>query len=324
MRRVTATVLALSCLGLSGCADRPPSSPFAGTWVTMLADHPFIVVTVRESAGAYSGELVRPAHFTTSDFVRFTGMGPDVVTESISHADVRGGRLHFTVSDPRDAGDTTEYEMWRDSDQGARIRISDVAESFEPLRFTRRSGSTPTVFTGWEPGCQYRVGELKASSREMHTMFEADQDARKEPGQLSAAEWAVIERRDADRRTRTRELLTRGLLSTADDFRWAAFIFQHGSSPEDYLLAHTLATVAVTRGDTSATWIATATLDRYLQAIGKSQIYGTQFKPTPDATQEPFDRALIPDTLRRELGVPALAAQLLQQQDYAKQFRARE
>lgn len=88
---------------------------------------------------------------------------------------------------------------------------------------------------------------------------------------------------------------------------------------DDYLLAHTLASLAVSRGDASATWIMTAALARYLHAIGQPQIYGTQFK-WPAATQEPFDRELISDALRRELGVPSLAAQVEQQRDFAKQF----
>jgi hypothetical protein len=57
-------------------------------------------------------------------------------------------------------------------------------------------------------------------------------------------------------------------LHTAQDFEHAAFIFQHGTAADDYLLAHTLATIAVAKGRTSALWIVTATLDRYLGQIG--------------------------------------------------------
>ena len=43
----------------------------------------------------------------------------------------------------------------------------------------------------------------------------------------------------------------------------------------------------------------------------KRQIYGTQFKSTPQntMTQEPYDQSLIPDLIRAELGVPDLASQ---------------
>ena len=40
-------------------------------------------------------------------------------------------------------------------------------------------------------------------------------------------------------------------------------------------MAHTLAMVAVARGDADARWIGAATLDRYLQAIGRPQVYRT-------------------------------------------------
>ena len=57
--------------------------------------------------------------------------------------------------------------------------------------------------------------------------------------------------------------------------------------------------------------IAAATLDRYLQTTGKPQIYGTQTRKTNDApaTLEPYDRALIPDSLRTALAVPPQSEQ---------------
>ncbi len=55
-----------------------------------------------------------------------------------------------------------------------------------------------------------------------------------------------------------------------------------------------------------ASWIAAATLDRYLQTIGQKQIYGTQYRMPNDGppTREPYDPALVPDSLRVALGVP--------------------
>jgi hypothetical protein len=321
MRHMTGTVLALCMLASGACArPQPAASPFTGTWTMTLSGHPFAVLTIRETSGSYAGELSRPSDFSTGDFVLFSRVGNRVITERVTHGEIRDGRLHFTTVDPGDATDTSEYEMWRTSDQGAAVKVSDAPATMQPMEFVRTTGPAPGVFTGWEAGCGYRAGAVKASNAEMQQIYDADQAPRQDPGKLSAAEWAVIDRKDAERRSRTRELLAAGRLSTGDDFRLAAFIFQHGNSPGDYLLAHTLASIAVARGDASATWIMTATLDRYLQSIGQSQIYGTQFKATPDATQEPFDRALISDGLRRELGVPMLAAQARQQQDFAKQF----
>lgn len=116
---------------------------------------------------------------------------------------------------------------------------------------------------------------------------------------------------DAARRTRTRALLDEGKLTTAEDYYAAAFVFQHGDKPEDYLLAHSLALASAARGRKEASWIAAATLDRYLQNIGQKQIYGTQWRAQENRqlTREPYDRALIPDALRTALGVPVQAEQ---------------
>lgn len=46
---------------------------------------------------------------------------------------------------------------------------------------------------------------------------------------------------DAERRRRTYALLEAGQLPTGEVYRAAAFVFQRGSTPEDYLLAHSLA-----------------------------------------------------------------------------------
>jgi hypothetical protein len=135
--------------------------------------------------------------------------------------------------------------------------------------------------------------------------------------------------RDIARRAQVATLLQDGKLSTAEDFREAAMIFQHGSTEEDYLLAHVLAMDAMAKGDTSprARDMAALTLDRYLQRAGKKQIFGTQYltaqysfilqhpkdknldndlKSIPDSKQtlEPYDQTLLPDAIRADFCVP--------------------
>lgn len=131
-------------------------------------------------------------------------------------------------------------------------------------------------------------------------------------------DWTVVDKADAARRAATRSLLNEGKLHTGEDFQQAAFVFQHGDTPDDYLLAHTLAVVAVAKGQSSAIWISAATLDRYLQSVHQPQIYGTQFdtKPNEPTTPEPYNRGLISDALRRQLGVPSQAAQEEQRKQY--------
>jgi hypothetical protein len=90
------------------------------------------------------------------------------------------------------------------------------------------------------------------------------------------------------------------------DFREASFIFQHGSQPDDFLMAHILAMAALAKGDQESRWIAAATLDRYLHSIGQKQVFGTQYRSGggEPMTQEPFNRALVAVPLRETLCVP--------------------
>jgi hypothetical protein len=134
----------------------------------------------------------------------------------------------------------------------------------------------------------------------------------------ASIDWKVVRPADEKRRVRTEQLLDGGQLKTGDDFYDAAFVFQHGDAASDYMKAHLLAMVAIARGQPDAPWIAAATLDRYLQEIGKPQALGTQFSGSEDGkfTQEPYDRTLASDAMRRALQVPPLAEQEAQRREY--------
>jgi hypothetical protein len=158
------------------------------------------------------------------------------------------------------------------------------------------------------------AGVLPAQEREIQRIFDADQKDRDFGlNQLPSPEQIEkMNANDAARRKRVRELLDQGALTTGQDFRQAAFVFQHGWTPEDYLLAHLLAMVGVSKGDKDSRWIAAATLDRWLRSIEKPQVFGTQFSANGAEqhwSQEPFDRALMPDALRKEFCVPSLSQQ---------------
>ena len=126
------------------------------------------------------------------------------------------------------------------------------------------------------------------------------------------------------RETTLRAMLATGEIKTGDDFKYAAFIFQHGDNADDCLFAHILAMEAMARGTESARWIAAATLDRYLQSIKRPQIFGTQYPLDPNAphpvhsgaspfrsgrTLEPYNESVLPDSIRTDFCVPALALQ---------------
>lgn len=149
---------------------------------------------------------------------------------------------------------------------------------------------------------------------ELAALFEADQAIRRDVKpdwfkdmDFVRAMWAA----DAKRRERVRALLAAGAVRTGADYHHAAYVFQHGVTPADHLLAHALATAAMARGRAESRWIAAATLDRYLQGIGQPQVYGTQSTRPPGApaTREPYDRALLPDALRTAMDVPVQAEQ---------------
>lgn len=152
------------------------------------------------------------------------------------------------------------------------------------------------------------AGASIADNPRMAAIFEADQADRRE---TADTDWQAVNRRDLERLSETEALIAANALVTGQDFLRAAFVFQHGKEPRSYLKAHSIALVAMACGNRDAVWIATAALDRYLQAIGQPQVFGTQFRFPDQApvTQEPYDRSLIPDTLRRQLGVPPLADQ---------------
>ncbi len=152
------------------------------------------------------------------------------------------------------------------------------------------------------------------SNPEMAAIFKADQaDRMHEP-----IDWKVVKPADDKRLARTKQLLDAGELRSGDDFYDAAFIFQHGDTPNDYLKAHLLATVAAAKGQPDAPWIAAASLDRYLQRTGKPQVLGTQFSGGADGkyTQEPYDRTFASDAVRKAMQVPPLAEQEAQRREY--------
>jgi len=317
--------LLLVLLLTTACKPKPASpvsQKFGGTWALLVGDRTFLVLALAETGDKVTGTLARPSHFQVdASGTRFSQITSDEVKEVITRATIEGEHLRFMTANPKDPGDTSDYDLAITGKDQASLKITDVP--FDPWPVTRvPAGSAAVVFKGWDAHHSYRRDDNSVSNLDMQRIFEADQKPRQNPAELTPEKWTVINRDDAERRTQTAKLLADGQLHTAEDFSRAAFIFQHGSTSDDYLLAHTLAMIAVGKGDENSLWIATATLDRYLQSVGKPQIYGTQFKGTKDATQEPFNRNLISDSLRHELGVPSLAGQLDQQKHWMEQYES--
>jgi hypothetical protein len=132
----------------------------------------------------------------------------------------------------------------------------------------------------------------------------------------------ALDDRAAARRAALHGMLSRGEINSGSDLYEAAFVFQHGETAPDYLLAHVLALDALTKGFERARWLSVATLDRYLQLIGQPQVFGTQYPLDPKLphpitnggrfsgrTQAPFDDTFLPAYIRRDFCVPDLEQQ---------------
>jgi len=163
------------------------------------------------------------------------------------------------------------------------------------------------------------------TSNAIHQLFIEDQEempgAANGMSRLSEKEYyARLKLREA----KVRALLAAGELKTGEDFKEAAFIFQHGNKPDDCLFAHLLAMEAVIKGSDSAKWMEAATLDRYLQSIGRPQVFGTQYPLDPNLphpvasskapfrtgrTLAPYNEQFLPDSARLDFCVPVLAQQ---------------
>lgn len=310
----------LGCLLLGAGVSRSDfrAEDFAGTWVLKLGQRNFMVLKLRSENGHVSGTLSRPTHFQTSDGLRFGEISSSVMTENIVVSVLEKGYLRITVENPADKTDFDEFEMNLTGEGVASLEIKGLV--FDPWTIHRVRGSEDSkIATDWDTSQVYAlVEESDVPNAEMKSIFDADQKARESAKTLTDEDWKIIGKQDDERRAQTKKLLGTGQLHTGKDFLEAAFVFQHGGLPEEYLLAHTLAVVSAAKGESGAAWLSAATLDRYLQSIGRPQIYGTQFrvKSKDSYTQEPYERGIVSDALRHQLGVPSMARQEDQLKDY--------
>jgi len=307
--RLSAILIAIALSLPLPCAAQP--SEFTGTWTMRIGQRNLFVLTLAHSGDSWTGTLARPAKMNTMNnlFSEIRGVRNDAIVK----ARFSDGVLHFTTQNANEAKDQDDYVMTVSGDNAVLAFDNLPPGVLEPFAFVRASKGA-AVATDWEPNRTYVIGDSDTPNAEMKSIFDEDQRVR----MTQKVDWSVVSRSDADRREATRKLLAAGALHTGKDFQEAAFVFQHGSTPEDFLLAHTLAMVAVSKGEPTAIWIAAATLDRYLQNIGQPQIYGTQFRHEGNSpwTQDPYDRTLVSDALRRQLGVPPQDLQQKQLQNY--------
>lgn len=157
-------------------------------------------------------------------------------------------------------------------------------------------------------------------SKELAHLYSEDQEDRSPAN--SNIDWEAVLIRDEQREIRVKELLNLGSLGGGTEYYHAAMILQHASTPDDYLLAHDLCVIAISKGEDKAKWLAAASLDRFLFSVGRQQRFGTQFhsnKSFRPPQLVPVDPK-VSDTLRLELGVPALSEAKKREAEIEKAF----
>jgi hypothetical protein len=313
---VRAVVCLIALLTVPVVAHAVEMRDFAGTWARRLGARNIFVLRLVQDGASMSGSWERPAKFS-SNGNGFANMRGGVRKDKVSQFRVVDGVLHFTVQNANDPKDVDAYVMRVDGAR-AMVMFDDLpADDVEEPDVFERVEVGATVALDWEPNRLYTARDSDVPNTEMEAIFKEDQRVRT----VGKIDWEMVNKTDAERREQTRRLLAIGSLHTGKDFEEAAFVFQHGDSAGDYLLAHTLAMVAVSKGDATAVWIAAATLDRYLWKVGQKQVLGTQYSGDAkhEFTQEPYDRELVSDALREQLGVPSQALQLMQLKAYQSQ-----
>jgi hypothetical protein len=314
---------ALPFMASFACAADVPANLY-GAWTLKAGTRNLVVLTLKAGNTPelpVAGDLIKPESMSMSGNLVFDIEGGNADSR-IVESHLESGRLRFTAIAVGHPDEKAVYTFAVTGKDSATLARDGTGTTF----YFGRADTGAVVAADWKKGEHYAIDDSAAP--EIARMYDADQADR----QAHPIDWKIVTPRDIARREATRKLLSDGALHSGEDFDQAAFIFQHGETSDDFLLAHTLAMVAVSKGDSDAIWIAAATLDRYLKTIGQPQIYGTQFdlmawkaecKANPRCRtkpshyeQDPYNRDLISDALRSELQVPSEAKQL----DQAKQF----
>ena len=277
-----------------------------GTWVWDVQGRNLAVLRLENGPQGLTGSLQRPSQINMGQAgggVSVSGVRLPVQTSAV-HAvrDAPDGKV-LRTTDPK--GNVQEFVIRPDGKGRLLLRVD--PNPIAPTATLIRPRNPASVATDWDPNETYLSrAEPEASNPEMAAIFAADQADRKDG---LNTDFAVVAPRDRARRESVKQLLDQGLLHSGQDFHGAAFVFQHGDAPDDYLLAHVLAMAAQAKGHPNAGWIAMATLDRYLQKVGQAQVLGTQNVNAAGGgtTKGLYDENLIPDSLRKALGVPTRA-----------------
>jgi hypothetical protein len=295
------------------------TNDLAGTWVYRLGQKTLFIIHLehdKNTADRLHGLFLHPKLFNMNSsggsVIRFSNITNESKIEPVISIASQDGLLHLKVDAPSNKPEDLDVFLVRDVDS-THIDFT-LFQPLPPLRMERAT-DPQRLADDWDTARTYSPDDFVPDDPQMVQIVAADQADRKDGFHI---DWQKVDKADEERRIATAALLKEGKLHTGHDFESAALVFQHGAASDDYLLAHVLAVVAISKGQSGAVWISSATLDRYLQSIHQPQVFGTQFAtPTNErATQEPYARGLISDSLRVYLGVPTQAEQEAQRHRY--------
>ena len=191
------------------------------------------------------------------------------------------------------------------------------------FRFVLSIGATailvflaPRLDKLWSVEAQSSTKPTPKDNEELIRLYQEDQADR---APRTAIDWKVVGPRDQARLKRVKELYTQGRMQTGGDYYNAAMVLQHGSSPEDFLLAHEFCIVAISKGEVRAKWLAAASEDRFLMNIGRPQRFGTQYRSDGQGPIRLYEVGpSVTDGLRHALDVPSLAEAKAREAEFNK------
>ena len=281
-----------------------------GTWNMQASGQTIFRFEIKTTPIGTTAIWARPEHLKM-DGESFSRISGPVVRRPSQTVRSTNGDIEIGFNDPT-AGATPDIFRLHCLNAN-HLRAIYLGTGFEPFELAK-ARAKDMALGPWEAGRDYLRLIARPTNAEMTAIFDADQADR----QVDRIDWSRVGPADEKRRMRTKNLLDSGALQSGDDFYHAAFVFQHGVESKDYLMAHLLALIACARGKLGAVWIASATLDRYLQATDKPQVLGTQYNipHAAPATQEPYDRTLVSDAMRKALHVPTMPEQEQRRQQY--------
>jgi hypothetical protein len=147
-------------------------------------------------------------------------------------------------------------------------------------------------------------------NKELHAMYDTDAREHKQGNRFGTPEYIGMRGRDAERRARVAAMREAGLIVEPLDYFHAAWIMQHGDTPDDAWEAHLFAMRAVGLGEEQARWLAAAAYDRWCMYSGQPQKYGTNYV-SDGHRQRLWDvEPATTDAERARWNVPPLAEQI--------------